>query len=77
MSDPVDLPGKATPYGPGDPVEAFDVAASGGTFAERKAAREAADEADEQADDKAAKSKAVKGDDAENKAVGRKQTTRR
>lgn len=64
MSDEkaVDLPQKATPLEPGEPVEAFDVR-SGGTFAERKAAREKSGE------------KAV--EKAENKSVSRKRTARK
>lgn len=65
MTESTDIPQKATPLGPGEPVPAHDVS-SGGTFAERKAARESAE------------SKAVEKDDelVENKAV-RKRASRK
>jgi len=60
-SKPVEIPSresKATPLGPGDPVEAPAWSQMGGTFAERKKAREAAEK------------KAVSSARSENKAVG-------
>ena len=62
MSDPVDIPEKVTPLGPGDPVEVHP--AMGSTFAERKAAREG-------------KTDAKQVENAENKAVTRKRTSRK
>jgi hypothetical protein len=53
----VDLPERATPLEPGEPVEMPAVSQMGGTFAERKAAREELD------------AKAVSGSKAENKSV--------
>ena len=55
---------KATPLGPGDPVEHSALSQMGGTFAERKAAREKAE------------AKAVETDEeqVENKSVARKRT---
>jgi hypothetical protein len=66
----VDLPQRATPIEPGEPVAAFDVR-SGGTFAERRKAREAADKKE---------SKAVEADEAEtveNKSVPRKRAAKK
>lgn len=66
----VDVPSKAQPLGPGDPVEHDAASQMGGTFAERKAAREKAEKAS---------SKAVSSDSdsTENKSVTRKRTSRK
>lgn len=55
---PVELPSKATPLGPGDPVEMPGSLA--GTFAERRKAREAREKAVQAAENKAVKSAATK-----------------
>lgn len=66
----VDVPkGRATPLGPGDPVEYPPLSQMGSTFAERKAAREAAEAK--------AQGKSVSSDEVEDKAVSGKRTTRK
>lgn len=55
---------KVTPLGPGDPEEAVAWSVMGSTFAERKAAREG-------------KTDAKQVENAENKAVTRKRTSRK
>lgn len=66
QSEPVEIPSKATPIGPGDPVEDIAVSQLGGTFAERAAAR--------QKSERGTKRVKADSDDVEDKAVKRAST---